>query len=110
MVKRATEGGVGPAPADTDHVDERAVLLRGRHRAAPPAPAREAAVDDEVRDPLGVARHVLDPERPALGEAEQRERVEARGVHHGLEVADPAVERDASSPTSRSESPQPRSS
>ena len=47
-------------------------------RVAAGAPARVAAVDDEVADALGVADGVGDRQRRALRDAEQREPVDAR--------------------------------
>ncbi len=54
----------------------------------------EATVEDEVADSLRVPHRVGDRDGTALGDAEQREALEARGVDDGLEVADEGVEGD----------------
>jgi hypothetical protein len=58
-----------------------------------PATAREGAVERERGGALGVGRGEQHPERPALGDAEQRRALRAGGVHHRADVVHALLER-----------------
>ena len=81
-----------PLPADRDQCLERVVegdLLGGRsgHRSG------VAAVEHQPAQPLGVARGVLDRDRPALRHRQQREPVEPGMVSDRFQVLDPSLQR-----------------
>ena len=86
------ERGDCAAPAHSDQVAQQPRLL-GLVVAAPVAAARPGPVEHQAADALGVPRRVLDRGRPAAGQAQQREALEFRSVHHGSQVADVGVER-----------------
>lgn len=55
--------------------------------------AAVSAEEDEMADPIGMARRVLDCGGDPLRMAEKREGLgEARGIHHGLEIANVGLE------------------
>jgi len=61
--------------------------------AKPPA-LRIAAIEDELRHPLGVAHRELHGHRAALADGEQRKALDARGVDDRLQVGDQRFEGD----------------
>ena len=82
------------APADPHQLQHGAVLALALRIAALRPSAGVATVENHPRDPLRMARGVGDADRRAGRDPEQRERlVDSRGGHHGLEIAEPAVER-----------------
>ena len=89
------ERRVGLAPAEFGEAAHHLGLLAlGIRAAAHQPPARVAARQHQVRDPLRVARRELDRDRRALRDAEQGDALDAEDVDDGLEVEHPALEAD----------------
>jgi len=95
VVKNWQKGRVLLAPAELGQLDQHlGFFALRRRRVALQATAREAAVQDQVADALGVTHGVGDRDRCALRDAEQRKALEPGGIDHRLEVGDPGVERE----------------
>ena len=102
MLKDVAECWIRVCPAGTDRGGQR--LLLGTLPAELP-PTCVAAVQDQVRDPFGVAGRVGKGDGRSLGYAEQSEAVDAYGVHHCLEVCHPRVDREVADLTVRQAAP-----
>jgi len=93
--KELAESRVLLAPADAHQRQHGGILLLLGCGAGALVPTqRVAAVEDEVGHPLGVAHRVGDGDRTPLGDPEQREPRDPRGVDYRLQIAHEGVERD----------------
>ena len=82
-----------PRPADLDDPVDGLLHLevlarRVRHRGG------VRAVEDDPGDAVGMGGDVADRHRPALGHRHHREPVDPAVLDHGLQVADPGLERE----------------
>ncbi len=88
--KHLSEGRVFPPPSHLHHVELKLLLGKlVRFKIMLQPASRVRSVKDEMSDLLGVAHGVRYRDRSSLRNAEECEPIEARGVHHSLEVAEP---------------------
>ena len=87
------ERGVVPAPAEAHQLHLHASLFVLLNRRGPdPASLHEGAEEDQAPDSVGMSRRVGDGDRSTLGDAQEDESVEVRGVDHGLQIGHPGFE------------------
>ncbi len=77
-------------PARADRGEERVFL---GVLAAESSPARIPAVENEVGDAVRMSHRVRDGDRGALGDAEQRESLQAHRIDDRFQITDPRLER-----------------
>ena len=105
--EQVPEGRGRLRPPGADRGDHR-LAVRALLGAAPSSPARVGAIKDEVGDAIRMPRRIDERDGRALRNAEQREPLEPGSGDHVSRSADPYI--NDKSPTSRSDSPHPRSS
>ena len=88
------KAGFSLAPAAAHQRQQRLGLFDASAAAPRLRRPREAAVEDELADALGMPHRIGDRERAALRDAEQREALEPRRVDHAFEIAHEGLERD----------------
>jgi hypothetical protein len=90
------------APAESRELEQGFRLLHLLREIETLRPAaRESTVADQMAYTLGMAGCILDGDRTALADPQQRKPLEASGVDRAFEIAHPALERDVGHPPVR---------
>jgi hypothetical protein len=89
------ENRIVAAPAKLDELEHRIRLVHFLRReiAFQPA-ARECAIENQVADPIGMARGIGDRHAASLAAAQQHEALQPRGIDDRLEIAQARLERE----------------